>query len=501
MPQPYNLPNMMTQPAYISTSDLLNAIQQRQISSLEAVDHFIERIEQLNPSINAVVVFDYERARERARQADAALARGESWGALHGLPMTIKESYEVDGLPTTSGAPAWKDHVSSSNADAVQKLVDAGAIVLGKTNVPIYTGDWQSYNVIYGTTNNPWDETRTPGGSSGGAAAALAAGLTPLELGSDIGGSIRTPAHYCGVYGHKPSYGIVSLRGHMPGPPGTQSDGDLSVAGPMARTAVDLQLALDVLAGPRALEAKAWKLDLPPARANKLTDFRVAYWLDDADCAVDSGMREQLEIMVAALAQAGVQVRNLADDGHRLADFSAVYNSLLGAVMGTGLPPRVFEAMQANAPGFAEQEAQGFLPRGGAAYLGSMVMLHRRWLSLNEKRAKLRQRWEQLFTEFDVLLTPVVPLTAFPHQQEGEFMARTLEINGRSRPYIDHFPWIALATLLGLPATSAPIGLCSEGLPINVQIIGPYLEDKTTLVFAEKLAEVMGGCQVPLGFE
>lgn len=490
----------MTNLAFDSAVDLLAAIQQRKISSLEAVESFVERIERLNDRINAVVVFDYDRARQRAREADAALARGEMWGSLHGLPMTIKESYEVAGLPTTSGAPPWKDHVSTTHADAVQKLVDAGAIVLGKTNVPIYTGDWQSYNVIYGTTNNPWNVARTPGGSSGGAAAAVAAGFTLLELGSDIGGSIRTPAHYCGVYGHKPSYGVISLRGHMPGPPGTMSDGDLSVAGPMARTAVDLQLGLDVMAGPRVLEATAWQLTLPPARADKLQDFRVAYWFDDADCPIDDEMRAQFEETTAELRRAGVQLHNLADDGHKLSDFVSLYMSLLGAVMGTGLPPQAFKAMQRREALLPQQEAAGELPSGGAAYLSSMVMRHRRWLSLNEKRAKLRQRWADIFQQYDVVLTPVVPLMAFPHQQEAGFMERTLEINGRFRPYIDHFHWIALATLLGLPATSAPVGLSSEGLPINIQIIGPYLEDRTPLAFAEQLEKVVGGCLLPPGF-
>src|SRR5690606_37586313 len=216
-----------------------------------------------NPALNAIVATDIEAARERARAADAALAAGESWGPLHGVPITIKDTFEVAGMPTTAGAKELRDHRPSSNAVAVQRLLDAGAIVFGKTNVPLYAGDLQTYNEVYGSTSNPWDLHRTPGGSSGGAAAALAAGLTALELGSDIGGSIRTPSHFCGVCGLKPSYGIIPSRGHIPGPPGTLSEADISVTGPMARSVDDLELALDILAGPDTPAAKGWRLELP----------------------------------------------------------------------------------------------------------------------------------------------------------------------------------------------------------------------------------------------
>ncbi|NNK06468.1 MAG: amidase, partial [Myxococcales bacterium] len=246
-----------------SASDCLSALRKREVSSLELVDASIARIEALNPELNAVVATDYDRARDKARAADAARANGNALGALHGLPMTIKDSLETAGLVTTSGAPELRHHVPDEDAVAVHRALEAGAIVLGKTNLPIYAGDWQTYNAVYGRTNNPWGLARTVGGSSGGAAAAIAAGFVPLEIGSDIGGSIRTPAHYCGVYGHKPSHGIVPGRGHIPGPPGTKSEADLAVVGPLARTAGDLQLALDVIAGPDALMREGWSLSLP----------------------------------------------------------------------------------------------------------------------------------------------------------------------------------------------------------------------------------------------
>ncbi|MGB5375926.1 MAG: amidase family protein, partial [Polyangiales bacterium] len=288
----------MDELSYRSALECLAALRNRDVSSLELVDACIARIEALNPELNAVVATDYDRARETARAADAARANGDALGVLHGLPMTIKDSLETAGLVTTSGAHELRHHLPEEDAVAVHRVVDAGAIVLGKTNLPIYAGDWQSYNAVYGRTNNPWDVTRTVGGSSGGAAASVAAGFVPLEIGSDIAGSIRTPAHYCGVYGHKPSHGVVPGRGHIPGPPGTKSEPDLAVVGPLARTAGDLQLALDVIAGPDTLMRDGWSLNLPASRAGRLSEFRVGYWLDDPLCPIDASVRDELEATI-----------------------------------------------------------------------------------------------------------------------------------------------------------------------------------------------------------
>jgi amidase len=250
--------------SYRTATDLVKALADRQVSACELLDAAIARIEALDPKLNAVVVRDFDRARAAADAADAALARGERRPLL-GLPMTVKEQFGVAGLPTSWGYPKFKDWHAEVDAVAVRRLKTAGAIVIGKTNVPTGLTDWQSFNEVYGTTNNPWDVSRTPGGSSGGAAAALAAGFVPLELGSDIGGSLRAPAHYCGVFAHKPSLDLVPQRGS--GPPQTPAipiRGDLAVAGPMARNAADLALELDVLAGPDELaEGVGYKLALP----------------------------------------------------------------------------------------------------------------------------------------------------------------------------------------------------------------------------------------------
>jgi amidase len=482
--------------SYWSVSRCLGALRAGEVSSLELVESCIARIERLNPDINAVVATDYERARERARAADDARSNGLTLGPLHGVPMTVKDSLETAGLVTTSGAPALRDFVPKEDAVAVERALGAGAIILGKTNLPLFAGDWQSYNEVYGRTNNPWDLRRTVGGSSGGSAASLAAGFVPLEIGSDIGGSIRTPAHYCGVYGHKPSHGIVPGRGHIPGPPGTKAEPDLAVVGPLARSAEDLALALDVLAGPDVLSAPGWRLDLPAPRAERLEDFRVGYWLDDPLCPIDSAMRAELEATIDAL-RAHVQVVDL-DLPFTLADIVPRYVRLLLGVIGTDMPAPLRALTRVLQPHYALAEKLG-IPTDLISMNASrgMHQSHADWAHADEGRAKLRWTCHEMFNDIDVLLTPVVPTTAFPHQSGGNHLSRRILVDGKKRPYMDHIPWAALATSAYLPATSAPVGITSEGLPVNVQIIGPFLGDRTTLRFAELLAEVRGGFQAP----
>ena len=463
-----------------------------EVSSLELVDASIARIEALNPELNSVVAKDYERARESARRADAERARGRVLGVLHGLPMTIKDSLETAGLVTTSGAPELQDHVPTEDAVVVQRVLEAGAIVLGKTNLPIYAGDWQTYNAVYGRTNNPWDLTRTVGGSSGGAAASIAAGFASLEIGSDIGGSIRTPANYCGVYGHKPSHGIVPGRGHIPGPPGTKSEPDLAVVGSLARTAGDLKLALDVIAGPDTLARDAWKLELPSPRAERLEGFRVAYWLDDPLCPIDAKVRDQLEATLEAL-RPHVKLVDLSLP-FDLAQIVPLYVRLLLGVIGADMPGPLKALARVLLPYYALADRLGIetdLVTKNA--VRGMHLSHADWNRANEGRTRLRWQCHALFQEIDVLLTPIGPVTAFPHQTGGNHLSRRLRVNGQSRPYMDHVCWIALASTALLPATSAPVGFTEEGLPVGIQIVGPYLGDRTTIRFAELLSEIRDG--------
>ena len=489
----------MTDSIYKNATTLAQAIRDKKVTSRDALDHFLERIERLNPQINAVIALNPEAARERADAADAALAKGDNWGPLHGVPMTIKDSYEVVGMATVCGAPALKDHRPTTNAVAVQRLIDAGAIVFGKTNTPLFAQDIQSFNDVFGTSKNPWDTSRTPGGSSGGAAAAVAAGLTAFELGSDIGGSIRTPAHFCGVFGHKPSHGIIPMRGHIPGPPGTLSEPDLAVSGPLARDANDLVLALDILAGAHGDAAKAWRLELPTARHTKLKDFRVACWFDDPECPIDQATKQALGNIAAQLRDAGVQVDEQAKMPVTAKESFHLYDRLLNAVVGAGLPPKIFTKLQRVAP------ILKLLPDSVSGKLGrfadAATQRYRDWARSNEMRQRQRAAWAKFFESYDVVLMPVNITAAFKHDHGADMFKRKIEVDGVERPYYEQFMWIGPPTSALLPVTTAPIGKTKDGLPIGMQIVGPYLEDKTTIEFAHLLGELGHGFVSPPGFE
>ena len=469
----------MSELAFQSATQLGALIRGGQVSSRELLDQYLERIERLNPAVNAVVTLDVERARARADAADVALRRGEIWGPLHGLPITIKDSIETAGIRTTAGAAAFSNHTPAVNAPSVERLVNAGAIVFGKTNTPYLAGDVQTFNSLFGTTNNPWNVQRTPGGSSGGAAAALAAGLTALDLGSDIGGSIRTPAGWCGVYGHKPSHGIVPLRGHIPGPPGTRSEADLNTSGPLARSAEDLEMMLDIVAGPLEDRAVAWRLEIPPPRRKVLQDYRVAAWLDDAAYPVDDEVAACLQRAVAALRTAGVSIDDSARPAFTLIEAVNTYLRLLFSVVIAGFPRQLFEQLLGLA---AELPADADTPIARIARFGTLR--HREWLAANEQREHLRARLTEFFRDYDVLLCPVNQVAAIAHDHREPMTDRTIRVNGEPRPYQELFSWIGIATLAWLPATVAPVGRTTLGLPIGVQIVGPYLEDRIPIDFA-----------------
>ena len=481
---------------YRSATQLLQDIKARHISCIDLLDAFIEKIEQKNPDINAVVATGFEAARKRARAADAALNKGDSWGALHGLPMTVKDCFEVVGMPCTAGLPMLKEHLPAQNADAVQSLVDAGAIIIGKTNVPMGGNDFQSYNDVYGQTNNPWEVSRTPGGSSGGAAAALSAGMTPLELGSDLGGSIRLPAHFCGVFGHKASFNIIPKQGHIPLSPGLfpadyAAGIDVAVAGPMARSANDLDLAMDLLVRPDRAQRPAWQISLPMPSKKHLKDYRIGLWLDDPFCPVDAAVGNVLQNLADTLAKAGARVAERKPD----IDFShshAVFVALLAAVGAVEMPEDMYArlAVEGGSPDGRSDD-----PR--ERYLRGVIQSHRDWLKNDLERQKLRHQWAVYFDDVDVLLCPPAPITAFPHDH-GKFYDRTLAVNGEDRPYATTvYTWSGLAGVAYLPATVAPAGMSTEGLPVGVQIVGPYLGDRTTIQMARFIEDEAGGFLPP----
>src|SRR5438876_7477203 len=460
----------MDQRAFASASSLAREIRDRRVGCLELRDFFLERAERYNPALNAVVAWQLDRARERARAADAALARGEVWGPLHGVPMTVKESFDVAGMPTTWGHPPWKDKIATGNALLVDRLLAAGAVIYGKTNVPLMLQDAQSYNEVYGTTNNPWDKARGPGGSSGGEAAALAAGLSALGAGSDIAGSLRNPAHYCGIYAHKPSWGLIPTRGHSP--TGALTPTDISVVGPMARDAQDLDLALRVLAGPDLLQQPAWRVELPVPRHRRLGGFRVAVCTQSPLCEIDASVAERFAATVAALRSAGATV----DETVRLplddAEHHRLFMLLLRAATASRMSEQDFAAQQAIAATLSADDAssRGAVARGATLH-------HRGWGSANEARTALRYAWHGFFERFDVLLTPVAATAAFVHDHNPDRDARLIPVNGTPRSYQEQLFWAGPASLSYLPATAAPLGLTPAGLPVGVQIIGGEGED------------------------
>jgi len=485
--------------AFKSATRLVEDIHEGRISSLELLELYAERTERFNPQLNAIVAEDMGKARDKAKAADKAIANGDKTGPLHGLPITIKDTFDVEGLPCTSGSPLLKEYMPSKNADVVQSLIDAGAIIFGKTNVPLFGGDIQSYNEVYGTTNNPWNLERTPGGSSGGAAASLAAGLCGLEMGSDIGGSIRTPSHFCGLYGHKPSFGIVPDRGHVPPPPGIFTGDhsmviDLVTVGPIARSIDDIVLVMDLVVAPEKSEQKAWRIELPEPRNKTLSDYRIGFWFDDPVCPVDSSVGNILQGIVDELSKHGAKIQ----EKHPDIDFAGAYDvflSLLAAVMGSGAPSKLFDKWLDEAKELAFDD-QSYMAKN----IRGATQLHNSWVRVDVVRQIIRQKWLDFFQDVDVLLCPVACVPAVLHDHEYVY-DRKIKINEVDRPYLDLMGWASLATVAYLPATVVPAGRTHDGLPVGIQIIGPYLEDRTPIHVAKLMEDIVGGFVPPPDYE
>lgn len=483
----------MPDPALWSATRQAAAIRAGELGSEELLDLVLDRIDRLNPQVNAVVTIDPDGAREAAQAADAALARGEAIGPLHGLPITVKDALATAGMRSTGGAVELADHVPVEDATAVARVRAAGAVVLGKTNLPRWSGDLQSYNELFGTTGNPWALDRVPGGSSGGAAAAVACGFSSFELGTDIGGSIRVPAAYCGVFGHKPSYGVVPSFGYLDHVGGGSTEADVNVVGPLARSAEDLELLLDVLAGPGPADAVAWRLELPPPRHQRLRDFRVAAWLDDPAAPVDDSVAAVLEQVAAAVEGSGASVDRAARPALDFASAAALGKGLISVAT----TPAVGDEPFARLCAMADERRAGDDPRGVGEALDAFTQRHRAWLRADVARAAARRAWAEFFTRYDVLLCPVTLVPPFPHQQEGSFAERLVTVNGQPRPYPGLIDWTSLIGSAYLPVTVPPVGRTSDGLPVGVQVVGPYLEDRSALLVAREIAELGDGYVPP----
>jgi amidase len=477
---------------YRTARELVSALAARQVSAVELLGQVQARIEALDGRINAVVVRDFERAHQAAVEADAALARGDRRPLL-GLPMTVKEAFNVAGLPTTWGIARFKDWRPTQDAVLVSRLKEAGAIIVGKTNVPVALSDWQSYNDIYGTTNNPWDLGRTPGGSSGGGAAALAAGYVALELGSDIGGSLRAPAHYCGVYSHNPSWALLPARGHtFPTAPPSSHETDLAVVGPMARSAGDLALALDLLAGPDDPMSIAYRLSLPRARHDDLKSFRVLVIDSHPMEPTSQEVRDALDRLAERVATAGVKLAHASPLLPDLAEMTRTYVRLLTAVFAADLPAARLSELEARAASLSSDDTSLAAVRTRAA-----LQTHRDWVAADRVRIRMQRQWQELFRDWDAVLCPPMPTAAFPHDHSPDMRARRIDVDGEPSPYQDQIAWPGMATLAGLPATTVPLERSKAGLPVGVQIVGPYLEDHTSIGLAGLLEREFGGFVAP----
>ncbi len=477
---------------FASATTMLEALNNHQVSAVELFDLHLQRIERYNPDLNAIVTFDFEHALQSAIAADQARSKGDH-AALLGLPITIKDTIDVAGLPGTAGAKRYKDRRPEQDAPLVARVRNAGAVIMGKTNIPPYAGDWQADNPVFGRTNNPWDLSRTPGGSTGGGAAALAAGLTPLEFGSDIGGSIRIPSAFCGVYGHKPSDTAVPRNGHFPGSPLPNAATVLSALGPLARDTRDLELALDVIAGPAIGEATSWHLQLPPARHERLSDFRVALLPPIPWVPVDNEILAALDSCVSTLRSAGCRIETVTPED--FGDFSNWYElflKFLFVMMFIGEEEQKrrpqAEAMYKSGDRYLKASADGIM-----ASASDYIIWH-------GQRETYRAMWRAFFQDWDIVLIPTDIVPAFPHT-DAPYQQRTLTINGMTVPYSRQSVYPAIATLAGQPSTAFPVGMTNNGLPIGLQAMGPYLEDRTTIRFASRVTRELGGFRRPPGYD
>jgi amidase len=474
----------------MSATELSRLLADRSLSSRELLSEFAARIEERNQDVNAVVTLDLDHAMEAAAAADAATAAGQASGPLHGLPITVKDALAVAGMRSTGGATELRDHVPTADADVVAKVRAAGAIPFGKTNVPRWSGNLQTYNDVFGTTNNPWDTSRTPGGSSGGPGVSVALGFTSFEIGTDIGGSIRVPSAYCGVVGHKPSFGLVPCGGYLDRVDYGRTEPDVNVHGPIARSVDDLELLLDVIAGPRPDRAHAVSYRLPPARHARIDDYRIALWSDESQYPASAAT-------VAAVEQAGELLGDLGAhvdrDARPALDTEEAFRMgmwLITSAVGPSFDDSTFDA-------FKEMVAGGQLPASGSALAEGVTASHREWQRVDVERTKLRERWAELFGTVDALVCPVVITPPFPHSQGENLFERVVEVDGVTRPYADLLFWTMLIGSVYLPATVVPVATTDDGLPVAVQIVGPYFEDRTPLAIARALREQLGPLTLP----
>ncbi len=476
-----------------SALELGRLLKAGKISSKALLQACLDQWTRHNAAVNAVVVTDIPRAFKAAEAADRRLKKGNALSLIDGVVMTAKESFDWRGMPTTFGDPALAHNLAKQDSDAIARLTAAGAVLYGKTNVPLDLSDWQSFNAVYGTTNNPWDLTRSPGGSSGGAAAALATGMSAIEIGSDIGASIRNPAHYCGVYGHKPTYGLVSYKGHAS--PGVVTVSDITVAGPLARSAKDLSVLLGLMAGPAFPDARGLQVRLPRAEQKSLKDFRVAVKLNSAVSQVDRKVQDKIAQLGERLAKRVKKISFNAQPGFSDEENYQIFIMLLRATSARRLTDAQYNEAFAKAKTLSNDDRSYV-----AMMTRAFALSHRDWLRVDERRNQMRLIWDAFFEDWDVLLCPVAATTAFAHDQGGERHERFITVNGKKVSTIDQRFWAGYSGGYYLPSTVAPLSLAEDGLPVGVQIITRAYDDLKAIRFAELLEKEFGGFTPPPGY-
>ena len=473
-----------------SAKDQVIALRQREMTAIELLEAHFQQIDNFNSDINAVIWQAREAAKATAWEIDNETAKGQFRGPLHGVPVTVKESFDLTGAPTTWGDPANKENIATSDSDPVARLRAAGAIVFGKTNVPLNLVEWQSFNDVYGTTKNPWDQTRTPGGSSGGSAAAIATGMSTLEVGSDIGSSIRNPAHFCGVFGLKPTHKVVSSHGQSITE--SHSETDIAVAGPLARTAEDLKLCFETLFGLRAIDGSAFKAHIPEDNRSRLKEFRIGIKLDDAESPVDQGYRAILEEFVQKLEKAGAKVTRNKKPEVDSTEHYTLYLSLLGAAMSAQVTKKEAKELL---DGVKAMNNDHVMRVCGTRYKGLSIS-HSEWLNLDAKRNLHRLIFDAFFQDVDILITPAAGTPAFEHNQNGPRYSRFLNINGIDYPDMAQTFWAGYSGVVGLPSVVGPVGQVN-GLPVGYQGIAGHGRDFTALAFASAVERELGGYRPP----
>lgn len=467
------------------TMALLSAFESGHKTARAALEDCLEKIEAYNGDINAVVHLDSAGARQTADICDKDRKMGRRRGSLHGVPVSVKECFDWKNHPTTWGDPSRQDSIAKHDSVVVQRLKNAGAVIVGKTNIPAYLGDWETHNPLFGSTRNPHDLNLSAGGSSGGSAAAVATGMSYADIGSDMGGSIRLPAHYCGVSGLKPSWGLIPLRGHSP--TGEIREPDIGVAGPITRSARDTDYFLSSLIGPTD-ELSTWRLSLPPARKRAVQELRIAAMLSNPECPVDEAYRVQLQRMIDSLRAANVKVDTTARPNIDLTRHTELMNLLVRAETSTlnalkaGTKHRPELNMDSSTNTAAGYEA---LNNKGAS------VSHVNWLHLHEERLQFHRQWAQFFETIDILLCPVAASAAPPFQLFDTVTDRTVPVNGVLLPVLAQHFWFSFGSLGGLPAMSTPIGRTEDNRPVGVQVVGKRFSDHDVTAAAHAISEIV----------